>query len=197
MDRKADFWNVYKDFWKKSFDFQGSATLREYWLPTALHLGILALAVVFYLVFKPEGWNLSAIVFYLILVYLLIGLLPWVALTLRRIRDTGLSGLWALLLLFVGAGTFVVLALCAAGHGAPSPVQPSVALYGPPPIEESSFKPSDNMTPTLYGPPATQPQTKEKETEAETEAETETATAFDPSNNTAAPLYGPPPSQGK
>ena len=216
MDRKADFWSVYKAFWKKSFDFQGTATLREYWLPTALHLEILALAVVFYLVFKPEGWGLSALVFYLILVYLLIGLVPWVALTLRRIRDTGLSGLWALLLLFVGAGTFVVLALCAAGHGAPSPVQPSVALYGPPPIEESSFdprnntvpalygpppieessfKPSDNMTPTLYGPPATQPQTKEKETEEE--SGTVPPSTFAPSNNTAAPLYGPPPSQGK
>ena len=212
MDRKSGFWSVYKDFWNRKWDFKGTSTLREYWLPTALHLGILALAAVIYLLFTPRGWSPAAVILCLLLLYLFIMLIPSVALTVRRIRETGLSGVWALLLLFVGAGTFVVLALCAAGKGIPPEIQPSVALYGPPPIEKTSFSPSenvtptlygpppiektsfspsDNVTPTLYGPPVTQPQKEEEESETEAE----TATTFDPSNNTAAPLYGPPPSE--
>ena len=95
MDNKPGFGRAYTDFWKRSFDYRGACSLREYWMPVGLHLGLTALLVLFYLL----KWNIP---FWILLIYLLLSLIPFVALTVRRLRDTGLSGLWALLLLFVG-----------------------------------------------------------------------------------------------
>lgn len=169
MDNKPGFGRAYIEFWKRSFDYRGTSSLREYWMPVGLHLGLTALLVLFYLL----KWNIP---FWILLIYLLLSVIPFVALTVRRLRDTGLSGLWALLLLFVGAGTCVVLALCAAGSGFLPGENRPVNLYGPPPIE-TAFDPSEMPVEDIYGPPPSEE-------------------AFDPTKETAAQLYGPPPTQG-
>ena len=177
MENKKSFREIYKEFWARAFDFKGQSSLREYWLPVGFHIGLLIFALAYYLIVQPKGG--SALPFWIVMVYLLIALVPFIALTIRRLRDTGLSGLWALLLLFVGAGTFVVLALCAAGSGfVPFPEQ-AVCLYGPPPIESTSFDPRNNTVPALYGPPLTEaPEesaTEVGQTDTEPESSSETA----------------------
>lgn len=175
MEKRADFGSVYKDFWKRAFDFSGVSSLREYWLPVGLHLGLLLFALVWYLFFKEK--NDFTIPFWIVIIYLVIAIVPFVALTVRRLRDTGFSGLWALLLLFVGAGTCVVLALCAAGSG----FIPAASV----------FDPQTNTAAALYGPPPISSSEDSRNTEA---ADVESS-SFDPKTNTAAPLYGPPPTQ--
>lgn len=207
MKEKAGFLTVYKDFWKRAFDYRGLSTLREYWLPVGFHLGLSLFLVIYYLLADQNGW--SPLPFWIVLVFLLVGLIPFVALTVRRLRDTGLSGLWALLLLFVGVGTCVVMALCAAGSGFTAVLNTPVNLYGPPPME-STFDPESNVPDDLYGPPATDFESSENvpeplygppETDFDpSENQTPTLygpppTEFDSTDNTAAPLYGPPPTE--
>ena len=189
MDNKPGFGRAYTDFWKRSFDYRGACSLREYWMPVGLHLGLTALLVLFYLL----KWNIP---FWILLIYLLLSLIPFVALTVRRLRDTGLSGLWALLLLFVGAGTCVVLALCAAGSGFLPGENRPVNLYGPPPIE-TAFDPSEMPGEDISGPPPSEETfDPTKETAAQLYGPPPSEETFDPTKETAAPLYGPPPTQG-
>ena len=176
MQKKIRFGQAYLSFWKQCFNFRGTTGFREYWLVTGFHLGLTFLALVYYVIGETNDW--LSLPLWILLVYLLISLVPFVALTVRRLRDTGLSGLWAVLLLFVGAGTCVVLALCASGSGFAPWYNTAVALYGPPP--------------SLYGPPPIE-STIEEETPEETETGSASDSEFIPSTSTPAPLYGPPP----
>ena len=175
MDKKPGIGRVYIDFWKRSFDYKGVSSLRDYWIPVGLHLGLTALAAAIFVIGNANFW--PSLPFWILTGFLILGLIPFVALTVRRLRDTGLSGLWALLLLFVGAGTCVVLALCAAGSGFLPEIERPVNLYGPPPVE-TTFDPQDMTVEDIYGPPPTED------------------TDIDPTTETPAPLYGPPPTQG-
>ena len=150
MDSRPGFGKAYIDFWKRSFDYQGVSSLREYWIPVGLHLALTVLAAAYYVLGDRSDW--PGLPFWILIGFLILGLVPFLALTVRRLRDTGMSGLWALLLLFVGAGTCVVLALCAAGSGFLPETERPVSLYGPPPVE-STFDPQETTPAPLYGPP--------------------------------------------
>ncbi|MBQ7147016.1 MAG: DUF805 domain-containing protein [Lachnospiraceae bacterium] len=135
MQKKKSFWVIYREFWTRVFDYKGTSSLRDYWLPIGLHAVLLLFVLHRYLVFREKGGSL--LLFWIVLGFLFLTLPPFVSLTVRRLRDTGLSGIWALLLLFAGAGTCVVLALCAAGSGFIPGSNLAPALYGPPPWESS------------------------------------------------------------
>ena len=139
----------YRDFWKRSFDYKGTSDRWEYWIPVGIHLGLMLLLIIYYLVAQDKGW--PGFPFWIVLLFQLIAVIPFVALTVRRLKDTGMSGLWAVLLLFVGAGTCVVLAFCAADSGFTPGWNRPGALYGPPPIE--SIDPTTETPAPLYGPP--------------------------------------------
>lgn len=177
MQEKSSFGTAYREFWKRSFDYKGTTSLRDYWMPVGFHMGLLLLALEI-LVARDKG--APTIPFWIIIAFSFISLIPFVALTVRRLRDSGLSGVWALLLLLVGAGTCIVLTLCALSSG---------------------FAPGENLLPDLYGPPpieSTQEVTEastRRETEPETESNTETGPEILPSENIAVPLYGPPPTE--
>ena len=133
----------------------------------------------------------------IIFIYLCLSIIPWIPLTVRRLRDAGKSGWWTILLLFVGIGHIILLFLCALGstiggvaffaannrapsvYGPPEWFDPDVnindGVYGPP--GPDIFNPDDNETPNVYGPPEWFDDDDD----------------FDPSINDSEPLYGPPP----
>ena len=213
MERKdANFFSAQKRLWAGIFNYKGTSTRKEYWFAFLFHaiLGILAFfgmllsSGIFLLQeFVDESILLTIlhiillIPAVLIIIYLVLSIIPWIALTVRRLRDAGKSGWWTILLLFVGIGHIILLILCALGSAvagvaffAANNIQPSV--YGPPEWYDPSynqnddvygppgpdiFNPDDNETPTVYGPPEWFDDDDD----------------FDPSINDSEPLYGPPP----
>ncbi len=162
----------YRDFWKRTFDYRGMSNRREYWIPVGFHMGLTVLLLIYYILAKTNGWG-NSVPFWILLIFLLITIIPFVALTVRRMKDTGMSGFWSFLLLFVGAGTCIVLALCAAGSGYYPGMDDPVNLYGPPEWFEPSrqqletddtkpLDPSQNIAEPLYGPPAFTKRQEEK-----------------------------------
>jgi len=191
MERKdANFFSAQIRLWAGIFNYKGTSTRKEYWFAFLFHaiLGILAFfgmllsSGIFLLQeFVDESILLNIIHFILlipavlIIIYLVLSIIPWIALTVRRLRDAGKSGWWTILLLFVGIGHIILLILCALGSAvagvaffAANNIQPSV--YGPPEWYDPSynqnddvygppgpdiFNPDDNETPTVnvYGPP--------------------------------------------
>ena len=213
MERKdANFFSAQIRLWAGIFNYKGTSTRKEYWFAFLFHaiLGVLAFfgmllsSGIFLLQeFVDESILLNIIHFILlipavlIIIYLVLSIIPWIALTVRRLRDAGKSGWWTILLLFVGIGHIILLILCALGSAvagvaffAANNIQPSV--YGPPEWYDPSynqnddvygppgpdiFNPDDNETPTVYGPPEWFDDDDD----------------FDPSINDSEPLYGPPP----
>ena len=213
MERKdANFFSAQIRLWAGIFNYKGTSTRKEYWFAFLFHaiLGILAFfgmllsSGIFLLQeFVDESILLNIIHFILlipavlIIIYLVLSIIPWIALTVRRLRDAGKSGWWTILLLFVGIGHIILLILCALGSAvagvaffAANNIQPSV--YGPPEWYDPSynqnddvygppgpdiFNPDDNETPTVYGPPEWFDDDDD----------------FDPNINITEPMYGPPP----
>ena len=213
MERKdANFFSAQIRLWAGIFNYKGTSTRKEYWFAFLFHaiLGVLAFfgmllsSGIFLLQeFVDESILLNIIHFILlipavlIIIYLVLSIIPWIALTVRRLRDAGKSGWWTILLLFVGIGHIILLILCALGSAvagvaffAANNIQPSV--YGPPEWYDPSynqnddvygppgpdiFNPDDNETPAVYGPPEWFDDNDD----------------FDPNINVTEPMYGPPP----
>ena len=211
MERKdANFFSAQIRLWAGIFNYKGTSTRKEYWFAFLFHaiLGILAFfgmllsSGIFLLQeFVDESILLTIlhiillIPAVLILIYLGLSIIPWIALTVRRLRDAGKSGWWTILLLFVGIGHIILLILCALGSAvagvaffAANNIQPSVygppewfdpdvnindGVYGPPDM----FNPDDNEVPNVYGPPVWIDEDDD----------------FDPDINITEPMYGPPP----
>ena len=140
----SSFASSYASFWKNGFNYKGISTLQDYWQPVGLHIGLAALAVFFYVLsLNGSGW--AKIPFRILAAFLIISFVPFVALSVRRLRDSGMSGLWALLLLFVGAGTCVVLCLCAAGSSIlPRNNDPAGGNGPSDPLETNAFDTANN-----------------------------------------------------
>lgn len=213
MEKKeANFFSAQKRLWAGIFDYGGTSTRKEYWFAFLFHaiLGVFAFFCLLLSVglFLLQDWLdayiLLTIVHYILLIpailifiYLCLSIIPWIPLTVRRLRDAGKSGWWTILLLFVGIGHIILLFLCALGstiggvaffaannrapsvYGPPEWFDPDVnindGVYGPP--GPDIFNPDDNETPNVYGPPEWFDDDDD----------------FDPSINDSEPLYGPPP----
>ncbi len=115
--------NSYISAWKRPFDFQGKSTRKEYWHFVILNLIVTVISYVLFLsaIALTNGINSSFSVVMSMPLYLIssIGLLLffgsiWIALplTVRRIRDVGMSWKWIFLvsLPYVG-GAFVLIFL--------------------------------------------------------------------------------------
>ena len=216
MEKKeANFFSAQKRLWAGIFDYKGTSTRKEYWFAFLFHaiLGILAFICmlisvgIFFLQDFLDAYILLTIVHYILLVpavliflYLLISIVPWIALTVRRLRDAGKSGWWTFLLLFVGIGHIILLFLCALGSGIAGGVffaqnNRPATVYGPPewfdptynsndgvygPPGPDVYNPNNNQNEDVYGPPVWIDEDDDNDD-------------FDPSINDTEPLYGPPP----
>ena len=213
MEKKeANFFSAQKRLWAGIFDYRGTSTRKEYWFAFLFHaiLGILAFLCmlisvgIFFLQDFLDAYALLTIVHYILLVpavliflYLLISIVPWIALTVRRLRDAGKSGWWTFLLLFVGIGHIILLFLCALGSGIAGGVffaenNRPATVYGPP----EWFDPTYNSNDGVYGPPGPDiydPVNNQNEDVYGPPEWFDEGDDFDPSINDSEPLYGPPP----
>ena len=166
------FGEAYGSFWKKTFDYRSEAGIEDYWMPTGLHLILLSATVSYF--FATLVWDrLPVWPAFIAALYLLATVLPFISLTVRRLRDTGRGGAWAWLLLVVGVGTVIVMVFCTLPEAFRPGFNEPVALYGPPSwygIDETPpFDPSENLPEPEYGIPE-----------------------FDPAENQNVDVYGPP-----
>ena len=140
--------NWYLKVWKQYADFRGRARRKEFWMFTLFHLIIL---IVFFVLFLAMGAGvavaeqnetLSAIfsaifpVGYLLFIgYSLAILVPWWAVNVRRLHDTGKSGVNFLIIFvpFVG-GIIWLIWLC-------TDSQPGSNQWGPNPKEDELSEP--------------------------------------------------------
>ena len=174
---KVTFLGAFGRMWARTFDYKGVSDRREYWYPFIIQC-IVALVAAGLIVasFAVPAWSLwFCLGAFALLGYLVLSILPWAALTVRRLRDAGKSGWWTLLMLVVGVGSIILMVLCTAGSTINSVssgygFNPSnnmiECVYGPP----EYFNPSLNEEPAVYGPPE----------------------MFDPSQNELEDVYGPP-----
>ena len=181
MREPLSFGEALRSFWKRTFDYRGSSGREEYWIPTTFHIILLCTAVSSF--FAALYFEFTVIPSFVLLAYLAVSLVPFLSLTVRRLHDTGRKGLWAGLLLFIGAGTVIVLLLCSSASSAFAPDfnQPA-PLYGPPEWFESDFDPASNQNVDVYGPPEW----------FDGSSEEQPSEAFDPSENEPVCVYGPP-----
>ena len=88
---------IYLDYWTRAFDFSGRSTPIEFWLPVAINTIFLFMGTLFvqslssYLDLKAgRPPSLSGFVFSYVLQTM--GMLPGLALRVRRLHDIGVSG---------------------------------------------------------------------------------------------------------
>lgn len=106
---------AFLSMWKNTLNFTGSTSIREYWLALAanvimMYVGIIPIGLLFTFVrvigfvdYLDKG---TAAVF--LMVYILIFFVPIIAMTVRRMRDTGFSW-YPLVLLAVGVPALGVM----------------------------------------------------------------------------------------
>ncbi|MBR3040010.1 MAG: DUF805 domain-containing protein [Lachnospiraceae bacterium] len=193
MEEKITFFGALGRMWARIFNYKDTATRKEYWFPVIFHVLICGIACGLMILSNMDymGYGfyfcLGAFAF---LGYLVFSILPWLALTVRRLRDAGKSGWWTLLILIVGVGLIILMVICTSASALSLKSQGSFdpsqnvqeEVYGPPeifsdddlndePIEDpGAFEPSQNEEPVVYGPPE----------------------MFDPAQNEEVDVYGPP-----
>lgn len=118
--------DFYLDFWKRSFDFSGGSSRKDFWLTALVNFVVATILTV-----------ISPIVY---MVFYLATLIPSIALTIRRLRDGGFSP-WLFLTIFIPIlgfiGLIVLTALPSknqgehAGGSGPKPFQPERGKASP------------------------------------------------------------------
>ena len=92
----------YFRIWANIFDYKSRTKRKDFFID--LVLSIVVLSILFYLCFKVTPWLLFAFFIHLIF--------PLIPLVVRRVRDTGNSPLWCLLLLLGSIGILPLFILC-------------------------------------------------------------------------------------
>ena len=97
----------YIRMWTRLFDFKSKDSLKTFMVDGLLTVLVFVILTFVTLANMETGWGLFA--FFVSMAHIL---LPWPSLMVRRLRDTGYSPYWALLLLVPFLGFCVVEELC-------------------------------------------------------------------------------------
>jgi uncharacterized membrane protein YhaH (DUF805 family) len=106
--------------------FSGRARRKEYWMFTLIHVLIM---VALFLLMILGGENMTSVLMIVYALYTLAVLIPSLAVTIRRLHDTGKSGWWIFIGFIPFIGGFVLLYFMIVDS------QPGANLYGPNPKE--------------------------------------------------------------
>lgn len=102
--------NWYLSVLKNYATFSGRARRKEYWMFTLFNTIAFILLYIIASIFAEVGGDVGAGIGLLLLsIYSLGTLLPSLAVTVRRLHDTGRSGWWLLILLIPFVGSIVLL----------------------------------------------------------------------------------------
>ena len=106
--------NWYVKVWKQYTDFKGRARRKEFWMFTLVHF-IILIFFGFLISYYETGFHsdedVSMIVLGTFVLYILATIIPYLAVTVRRLHDIGKSGMWCLLCLIPYIGNFWLLIL--------------------------------------------------------------------------------------
>ncbi|WP_414049439.1 DUF805 domain-containing protein [Macrococcus animalis] len=101
MNKHISYKKALLDFWRRSLDFEGRSTRKEYWFPMLLNLtillGVWSICVHFdrQLGINPDDkWSISNIIYKTLSFFVSIGVL---SVSVRRLHDTNLSGIIAII----------------------------------------------------------------------------------------------------
>lgn len=125
--------DLYLAVLKKYVQFEGRARRSEYWAFTLIHLLILwiLLFAVLWLENIAVGipdkstlnsvWEIrSNIIFLIFIIYFLATIIPWAAVTCRRLHDSDMSGFWMLAAAISNGSLFLCLLLFRDGTEGPN-----------------------------------------------------------------------------
>ncbi len=190
MENETTFFGAYAQMWSGIFDYSGVSNRKQYWYPFILHVvvALLAAGLLFCSLLVEKGGLFFSLAAFVLIGYLTLSILPWIALTIRRLRDSGRSGWWTLLALVLGVGMIALLILCTSastiyhiGNGDFNPVNNEIeCVYGPPEM----FDPAQNELEEVYGPPEMLDPSAAPEEEPDED--------FNANENLPEPIYGPP-----
>jgi len=100
--------NWYLDAFKNKYaDFSGRARRTEYWMFMLFH--ILTIFLLVFLSGALSEFHLESMGVILLVVYILASFIPALAITVRRLHDSGKSGWFYLLTLIPYIGSFILL----------------------------------------------------------------------------------------
>lgn len=125
--------------YRRYVQFEGRSGRREYWIYFLFYVVACAvLAIIDNMIFGASrsitsgaGWSMSGGFQPLTSIFAVVSLVPGIAVTVRRLHDTGKSGWWALVGLIPLIGWIWVLFLCAAKS------EPGANAYGDGPLPVS------------------------------------------------------------
>lgn len=128
--------NALGKMWSNTFNYKGKSSRSEFWIPFLFHIfiSIISFVLVFFSFRIGELAFLPRILALVLSVYLLVSLIPWISLTVRRLRDAGKSVWWILLVFALGIGLIVLAVFCTASSiisFSPALNEPEI-IYGPP-----------------------------------------------------------------
>jgi len=130
MFRKKGLLSNYWNMWRRTFDFKGLCSVREYRSAFLMHLAIIILLTIVCVIFPAGGVTVC-----ILSVYGILSLIPFLAMSVRRFHDAGKSGWWAILVL-LGIGIVFCICWTAGVMSAYYELISSFsAVYGPPPVE--------------------------------------------------------------
>lgn len=124
--------------YRRYAQFEGRSGRREYWIYLLFYLVACAvLSIIDNMIFGASrsitggpGWSVSGGFQPLTSIFSVISLVPGIAVTVRRLHDTGKSGWWALVGLIPLIGWIWVLVLCAAKG------EPGANVHGDPKVPD-------------------------------------------------------------
>ncbi|MBU1094194.1 MAG: DUF805 domain-containing protein [Firmicutes bacterium] len=108
------FFRAFLNMYKRYFDFSGTTGRGEYWSVQLLLVIILLPFISIYMGVDPELITLTynqAIIVDLTALYLVVSIIPIIALTVRRLHDANLTGFLYLFTFIPGAGSLIVMIL--------------------------------------------------------------------------------------
>jgi uncharacterized membrane protein YhaH (DUF805 family) len=107
--------NWYVKVLKQYLDFSGRARRKEYWMFLLCHFTFIC-ATLFLIILSSETFSDSSeidtpslVLIFILSIYLLGTSIPFLAVTIRRLHDTGKSGWWYLICVLPFIGRFIML----------------------------------------------------------------------------------------
>lgn len=93
---------AYTDFWKRYIDFKSKSNRIEFWVPVLVHiLVIFILSLIGAITFVTGLLVIAIIIFSVIALFLLVNIVPMIAITMRRFYDAGRKRMTALMLILI------------------------------------------------------------------------------------------------
>lgn len=81
---------AYQKFWKNYANFEGTSSRSDYWYVSLCHALLLIIAIPLFL-FTSGGAESNNIVYWIMVIYIVVTIIPRLALTIRRLRDANFS----------------------------------------------------------------------------------------------------------